>query len=84
MATLTSCTLPRTNVNRNGKNTAKSLFGVIFSWMLLQHTKVLTILKGLIYGMGHAVYSISDPRERVFKGFVEQLARDKGLSLIHI
>ena len=34
--------------------------------------------KGLIYGMGHAVYSISDPREMVFKGFVEQLARDKG------
>ena len=33
--------------------------------------------KGLIYGMGHAVYSISDPRERVFKGFVEQLAKDK-------
>ena len=31
-----------------------------------------------LYGMGHAVYSISDPRERVFKGFVEQLARDKG------
>ena len=34
--------------------------------------------KGLIYGMGHAVYSISDPREKVFKGFVEQLATDKG------
>ena len=34
--------------------------------------------KGLIYGMGHAVYSISDPRERVFKGFVEQLAKEKG------
>ena len=34
--------------------------------------------KGLIYGMGHAVYSISDPREKVFKGFVEQLAIDKG------
>lgn len=28
--------------------------------------------KGLIYGMGHAVYSLSDPRERIFKGFVEQ------------
>ena len=27
--------------------------------------------KGLIYGMGHAVYSLSDPRERVFKGFVK-------------
>ena len=33
--------------------------------------------KGLIYGMGHAVYSLSDPREKVFKGFVEQLAKEK-------
>lgn len=34
--------------------------------------------KGLIYGMGHAVYSLSDPRERVFKQYVEELAREKG------
>ena len=34
--------------------------------------------KGLIYGMGHAVYSLSDPRAQVFKGFVEKLARAKG------
>lgn len=34
--------------------------------------------KGLIYGMGHAVYSISDPRERVFKSYVEKLAAEKG------
>ena len=33
--------------------------------------------KGLIYGMGHAVYSISDPRALIFKGFVEQLAKEK-------
>ncbi|MDY3249651.1 MAG: citrate/2-methylcitrate synthase [Candidatus Choladocola sp.] len=33
--------------------------------------------KGLIYGMGHAVYSLSDPRERIFKQFVEMLAREK-------
>ena len=33
--------------------------------------------KGLIYGMGHAVYSISDPRARIFKTFVEQLAKRK-------
>ena len=33
---------------------------------------------GLIYGMGHAVYSISDPRAEVFKTFVEQLAKEKG------
>ena len=33
---------------------------------------------GLIYGMGHAVYSISDPRAEIFKGFVEQLSKEKG------
>ncbi len=33
--------------------------------------------KGLIYGMGHAVYSLSDPRERIFKYYVEQLASAK-------
>lgn len=33
---------------------------------------------GLIYGIGHAVYSMSDPRAEVFKKFVEQLAYDKG------
>ena len=32
---------------------------------------------GLIYGMGHAVYSISDPRAKIFKGFVEELAEEK-------
>ncbi|MCL1930428.1 MAG: citrate/2-methylcitrate synthase, partial [Treponema sp.] len=32
---------------------------------------------GLIYGMGHAVYSLSDPRANIFKRFVEQLAREK-------
>ncbi|HJD13977.1 MAG TPA: citrate/2-methylcitrate synthase [Candidatus Ruminococcus avistercoris] len=34
--------------------------------------------RGLIYGMGHAVYSISDPRAKLFKKFVEQLANEKG------
>ena len=34
--------------------------------------------KGLIYGMGHAIYSISDPRAEVFKGFVKELAKEKG------
>lgn len=33
--------------------------------------------KGLIYGMGHAVYSLSDPRAVVFKSFVESLAKEK-------
>ena len=33
---------------------------------------------GLIYGMGHAVYSVSDPRAQVFKNFVGMLAAEKG------
>lgn len=33
--------------------------------------------KGLIYGMGHAIYSLSDPRERVFKEYVIELAKEK-------
>ncbi|MCQ2524157.1 MAG: citrate synthase [Lachnospiraceae bacterium] len=33
--------------------------------------------KGLIYGLGHAVYSLSDPREIIFKEYVKQLAHDK-------
>lgn len=34
--------------------------------------------KGLIYGMGHAIYSLSDPRERVLKSYVQKLAVEKG------
>ncbi|MEE0944631.1 MAG: citrate/2-methylcitrate synthase [Clostridia bacterium] len=33
---------------------------------------------GLVYGMGHAVYSISDPRAIIFKSFAEELAKEKG------
>ena len=33
---------------------------------------------GLIYGMGHAVYSLSDPRAVIFRGFVEKLSQEKG------
>ena len=34
---------------------------------------------GLIYGMGHAVYSLSDPRAELFKSHVEELALSKGM-----
>ncbi|MDE7436170.1 MAG: citrate/2-methylcitrate synthase [Lachnospiraceae bacterium] len=33
---------------------------------------------GLIYGMGHAVYSLSDPRAVIFRSFVERLSEEKG------
>jgi citrate synthase len=35
---------------------------------------------GLVYGIGHAIYSYSDPRAQVFKGYVEKLSAEKGLS----
>lgn len=34
---------------------------------------------GLVYGIGHAVYSLSDPRAEVFKEFVEKLSKEKGM-----
>jgi citrate synthase len=34
---------------------------------------------GLIYGMGHAVYSLSDPRANILKSFVEELSVEKGM-----
>ena len=33
---------------------------------------------GLIYGMGHAVYSLSDPRAKIMSQFVERLSAEKG------
>lgn len=34
---------------------------------------------GLIYGMGHAVYTLSDPREVILKKFAKKLAEEKGM-----
>ena len=36
--------------------------------------------KGLIYGMGHAVYSLSDPRAKILREFAQKLADEKNLS----
>ncbi len=35
---------------------------------------------GLIYGMGHAVYTNSDPREVILKSFAKQLSKEKGMT----
>ena len=35
---------------------------------------------GLIYGIGHAIYSVSDPRAKVLKRFVQELSVEKGLT----
>ena len=34
---------------------------------------------GLIYGMGHAVYTLSDPRARIIKKFAKELSEEKGM-----
>ena len=36
---------------------------------------------GLIYGMGHAVYSLSDPRADILQGLVKSLSEEKGLTM---
>ena len=59
--------------------------GAIRDYLRLILDKEAFDKKGLIYGMGHAIYSLSDPRERVFKSYVERLAvakkRDDDLQL---
>jgi len=35
---------------------------------------------GLIYGMGHAVYTLSDPRAVILKKFARELSEEKGLT----
>ena len=35
---------------------------------------------GLIYGMGHAVYTLSDPRERILKEYARELSESKGMT----
>lgn len=39
--------------------------------------------KGLIYGMGHAVYTLSDPRSEILKAQIEILAQEKNLSRLY-
>ena len=63
------------NIRENVKNpTDKDEIRAYLAKML---DKEVFDKKGLIYGMGHAVYSISDPRERILKSYVEKLAKAK-------
>ena len=34
---------------------------------------------GLVYGMGHAIYTLSDPRSEVLQSYIERLAEKKGM-----
>jgi len=62
----------RSNVkNPEDRDEVRAYLSKILSGEVYDH-------KGLIYGLGHAIYSLSDPREKIFKGYVEELAHDKG------
>lgn len=62
-------------VNEVGYTTdEKKLRGVIHK--ILDHD--FYDKSGLVYGVGHAVYTVSDPRAEVIKGFCERLAAEKG------
>jgi citrate synthase len=51
--------------------------GEISAYLERLLTKEAFDRSGLIYGMGHAVYSLSDPRALIFRRFVERLAEEK-------
>lgn len=55
----------------------------IYAYLIKILRKEVFDQKGLIYGMGHAVYSLSDPRAQVFKRFVSELSKSKGKSKLY-
>lgn len=55
----------------------------VYAYLIKILKKEVFDRKGLIYGMGHAVYSLSDPRAQVFKRFVEQLSKSKGKNKLY-
>ena len=55
----------------------------IYAYLLKILRKETFDHKGLIYGMGHAVYSLSDPRAQVFKEFIKRLSQSKGKSKLY-
>ncbi len=52
--------------------------GQISDYLLKLLNKEAYDRQGLIYGIGHAVYSLSDPRAIIFEEFVKQLSAEKG------
>ncbi len=54
--------------------------GQIADYLMALLNKEAFDRSGLIYGMGHAVYSLSDPRANILKAFVEKLSKEKGRS----
>ncbi len=52
--------------------------GQIADYLLKLLRKQAFDRSGLVYGIGHAIYSISDPRAKIFEDFVQKLSAEKG------
>lgn len=64
------------NIKENVSDTGND--GELSAYLLKILSKEAFDKAGLIYGMGHAVYSLSDPRAEIFKKYVEKLCVEKG------
>lgn len=60
------------NINTNSDDALRDYISKLLDKKAFDNT-------GLIYGMGHAIYTKSDPRARILKSFAKQLAEEKGL-----
>ncbi|MDR2091691.1 MAG: citrate/2-methylcitrate synthase [Clostridiales bacterium] len=64
------------DIKKNVKNRTDANVGAYLEKLLAKEAFDKT---GLIYGMGHAVYSLSDPRASILKRYIEELSEAKGL-----
>ena len=65
-------------VSSSGTDTYSAIAAALGSLKGPKHGGANIKVVSMFDGMGHAVYSISDPRARIFKQFVEKLAEEKG------
>ena len=63
-----------------GEDEAKENLAEIVDYLQKVLNKEAFDHAGLIYGMGHAVYTLSDPREVILKRFAQALAEEKGMT----
>ena len=65
-------------VTSSGTDTYASVVDEILAYLERILHKDAFDHSGVIYGMGHAIYSISDPRAQIFKRYVKDLSAEKG------
>lgn len=64
------------NIKENVKNPTRAN---VYDYVAKIVDKKAFDKSGLVYGMGHAVYTLSDPRAEILKVYAQKLAKEKGL-----